>query len=1178
MQLKSLEIKGFKSFADKTQVLLDHPVTGIVGPNGCGKSNIIDAIRWVIGEHKIKSLRSDSLEDLIFNGSKSRAGAGMAEVSLTFENTRNLLPTEFNTVTITRKFYKSGESEYRLNDVSCRLKDIHNLFLDTGVSNDSYAIIELGMVDDIIKDKDGSRRRMLEQAAGISIYKTRKKEAKQKLEATQQDIARIDDLLFEISNNLRSLESQARKAERYFQIRNDYKAVSIELAKASLEEFNEKYHGLQKQYETEQDRKLKIETEISGDEAEIESGKMKLAQIEQELSGLQRQFNDLLNRIRQLESDKKLAAQKLDHLQERERNLNAFLSNADGQLTQLKQSIQNAQLQITTESEQLSSFSAGLDGLRNSVDNIRKDFDEKRKALDTQRQALQESRNQCFEAEKKVAVADSSVANLQRSLQQLADEQSRRIAQIKDIRTEQSATEQQYQEQETRLKNLTEHQEIVKHKILESQEALEALRTQSIEENRKLDARRNEHNLLKSLVDSLEGYPDSIKFLKKNKDWNSNAPLLSDVFVVQEGYRAALENVLDNFLNYYVVQDMEEAVQAIQLLAQYKKGKANFFLMDRVAQTVPDSGDETRIPGTIRALDVVTVDVAFLPLASYLLGQVYIVEDFALLQKADLQPGDIIIEQSGKMLRGQLTLGGGSIGLFEGNKIGRAKNLERLAREIEQLNKHTGELKQQIGETQTRITGFNQELNDRAIEQAKNEMNRLNNLVINLHNKAENFEQLNLSSDRRIEETEQQLADVQSGVGNTRSELSAMHSELEKMQEAVTAAQADFTEAETAFHEISGKYNAQTLQLTRQQSKVESLSQELNFRKNQVTDLERQVKDNSGQLQDILAQIGATSGKLHFGDNELYELLQKKDTDEKILSERDRLFHEHRNAITLHEGKISRQRREKEQAEMLLNGFREKLTEMRLQVAGMKERLSVEFKVDLDTILEEARENDMTVDTLNVEAERLKKRMENMGEINPTAIEAFTEIKVRHDFIVTQKKDLEDAKDTLLATIEEVENTANAKFRETFEAVRTNFVQVFKALFTEEDAADLRLTDPEHIAESGIEIYAQPKGKRPSTLTQLSGGEKTLTSTAFLFAIYLIKPAPFCILDEVDAPLDDANVGKFTRMIRKFSDNSQFIIVTHNKQTMASVDVIYGVTMQEAGVSKLVPVDFRSLN
>jgi chromosome segregation protein len=251
---------------------------------------------------------------------------------------------------------------------------------------------------------------------------------------------------------------------------------------------------------------------------------------------------------------------------------------------------------------------------------------------------------------------------------------------------------------------------------------------------------------------------------------------------------------------------------------------------------------------------------------------------------------------------------------------------------------------------------------------------------------------------------------------------------------------------------------------------------------------------------------------------------------------------------------------------------------MKLQVAGMSERLTIEFKVQLDDILDQPRTGEQSIEDLTAETERMKKRLDNMGEINPTAIEAYSEMKVRHDFIVEQRDDLVNAKESLLSTIEEVENTANTKFRETFDMVRENFKQVFKALFTEEDTCDLRLTDPENVADSGIEIYAQPKGKKPSTLTQLSGGEKTLTSTAFLFAIYLIKPAPFCILDEVDAPLDDANVGKFTQMIRKFSDNSQFIIVTHNKQTMAAVDVIYGVTMQEPGVSKLVPVDFRSLN
>src|SRR6476660_5649185 len=340
MKLKQLDIKGFKSFADKTILNFDEGITGIIGPNGCGKSNIIDSIRWVIGEQKISQLRSENLEALVFNGSKTRSASGLAEVSLTFENTKNLLPTEFNIVTVTRRFFKNGESEYRLNDVACRLKDIHNLFMDTGVSTDSYAIIELGMVDDLIKDKENSRRRMLEQAAGISIYKTRKKEAKQKLEATEQDLARIEDLLFEINNQLKTLENQAKKAEKYYEIKKDYREISVELAKAALEGFNITYKELNVQQEAETNKRIELEAEIATEEAAIEQEKVGFIEKEKALHSLQHEFNILVQDVRNKESEKNLATQKLDYLKEKETSLKTFLSKAEDQLKNITSSIQ----------------------------------------------------------------------------------------------------------------------------------------------------------------------------------------------------------------------------------------------------------------------------------------------------------------------------------------------------------------------------------------------------------------------------------------------------------------------------------------------------------------------------------------------------------------------------------------------------------------------------------------------------------------------------------------------------------------------------------------------------------------------------------------------------------------------------------------------------------------------
>jgi chromosome segregation protein len=387
----------------------------------------------------------------------------------------------------------------------------------------------------------------------------------------------------------------------------------------------------------------------------------------------------------------------------------------------------------------------------------------------------------------------------------------------------------------------------------------------------------------------------------------------------------------------------------------------------------------------------------------------------------------------------------------------------------------------------------------------------------------------------------------------------------------------EFAKAEQEFNDVNRLYNDNNIQLTRQQSKVNSLKQELEFKTRQFTDLSTQSENSKHQLKESAENIATTSEELKELEEAVVSLLKNKDAEEKKLNEADQAYYNLRNELNAKESALRTKQKLKEQTDQLLTEIKDKLNELKLHLAGMKERLQVEFKVDLDVILEEERTTQIPLEELQAKNDRMKKRLENMGEINPTAIEAYTEMKKRFDFIGEQKNDLVTAKESLLQTIQEVETTANQKFLETFNQVRENFQNVFKALFTEDDTADMIMENPDNLAETGIDIVAKPKGKRPTSITQLSGGEKTLTATALLFAIYLIKPAPFCILDEVDAPLDDANVSKFTQMIRKFSKESQFIIITHNKMTMASVDIIYGVTMQEPGVSKLVPVDFRGL-
>jgi chromosome segregation protein len=1117
------------------------------------------------------------MSGLIFNGSKSRSASGLAEVSLTFENTRNLLPTEFTTVTITRKYFKNGESEYRLNDVACRLKDIHNLFLDTGVSTDSYAIIELGMVDDIIRDKDNSRRRMLEQAAGISIYKTRKKEARAKLDATEQDINRIEDLLFEINNNLKTLESQARKAERYYEIKKKYREISIELAKASLEGFQLTFSELNEQLQAEQDKQIELEASIARDEATVEQEKLDFAAKEKALQELQHAFNELVATIRTRENDKKLAEQQLTYLQNQKKASEDFLGGAEDRTGQLREAIASTGSEAEREAGKLSDMQDGLQQRREGLEAKKQQFLEKKQAMERARAEQQQWQRQQFEAEKKAAVADTSAQNRQQAIFRQEEELVATRNQISTLEQEKQNLEEELSIRKQELEDMVVHQEQTREKILSTQSDMEELRTRMIEKNRLLDARRNEHDLLKSLVDNLEGYPDSIKFLKRNPAWSAGSLILSDVISCAEEFRPAIEGLLEPYLNYYVVDSYAEALKGVALLDENKKGKANFFLLDHF------TGAETAVggaaPGVTPALAVVDAEDKYRGLVRYLLGKVFITGDDAAIDESLLaDPEKVVVTRSGKLYRSRYRLGGGSAGLFEGKKLGRAENLEKLKAEITALESEVATLDTEIRQRHQQVLGYNSELNEKRLNQARDEVNQLQNKVFAVQNRMENFRHQTESGASRLEELREDLEGNREQLLSMRSQLEELNEKMQSVHQSIRTAEQEYQQAEQDYNAEQAAFNDLNLQYIRQQSQVQSLRQDLQFKQSQLSELQAQITLNQAQLEKTATDIAGAEASITRIAAELLELFRKKETEEKSLNEKDQQYYNIRNHVGDLEAQLKMKHRNKEQSDKTLAAIKEKTGELKLQLAGMKERLHVEFRVNLDDILEEARTGTEDLETLQDNADKIKKRLENMGEVNPTAIEAFQEMKKRYDFILEQKTDLVDARDSLQSTIVEVEATANQKFLETFNQVKENFIQVFKTLFSEEDECDMILSDPENLADTGVEVIAKPKGKRPSAITQLSGGEKTLTSIALLFAIYLINPAPFCILDEFDAQLEDVNVEKFTHMIRKFSQNSQFILITHNKMTMAAVDVIYGVTMQEAGVSKLVPVDFRSLN
>ena len=772
------------------------------------------------------------------------------------------------------------------------MKDIHNLFMDTGVSTDSYAIIELGMVDDIIRDKENSRRRMLEQAAGITIYKTRKKEAKAKLDATEGDLNRIEDLLFEINNQLKSLENQAKKAEKYYEIKKDYKEISLELAKASLEGFNDTYRGLNEQAETETDKKIRLEAEIATEEAAIEQEKVGFIEQERTLQTMQHQFNELVQKLRTQENEKKLATQKLQYLKEKELSIKSFLSKAEGQLTGIDESIEFTTLQLEEEDGKLAILQQQVDAVKMDVQSRRQVFDDKRAAVDELRKNYQQVQRLQFDAEKKVAVADASIQNLQRALTQLQDERYQRESQLKQLDEQRLDKEQELADKRADLGTLQEQHEATKQLILQTQQQLEGLRNKLAEENRKLDSKRNEHALLKSLIDSMEGYPESVKFLHKNKNWNHTAPILSDTIYVKEAYRAAVENVLEPYLNYYVVNDLEEGLQAIRLLDANQKGKANFFLLDSINNF--KKVEEHQPANTLKALDVIEVDDKYKNLAEYLLCNVYIAEDEAALQDTN---GGIVLEKNGKFVKGKYAISGGSVGLFEGKKIGRAKNLEKLFKEIEAQEIIVNGIKADIQARHHEVIAYNDQLKENQIKQTQNEISNLTNQVFALQNKLENLIGSQTSSLKRLEDLQNNLDASQDNIADVREELLSLNTQLQMAADEMKMQEQDYKNAEQDYNELNRQFNETNLQLTRQQSKISALKTELQFKRNQLNDLTQQIDTNRVQLIEASQNIVENEATINDNDEFLINLMRMKEDEEKKLNTADQAYYNVRNNL-----------------------------------------------------------------------------------------------------------------------------------------------------------------------------------------------------------------------------------------------------------------------------------------
>ncbi|MBX3102973.1 MAG: chromosome segregation protein SMC [Bacteroidetes bacterium] len=1185
MRLTKLEIQGFKSFADSVRLNFDAGITGIVGPNGCGKSNVVDSIRWVLGETKTRNLRSEKMEDVIFNGTSRRKRANVAEVAITFENTRNILPTEYTTVTVTRRYFRDGDSEYLINGVPCRLKDIHSLFMDTGIGPDSYAIIELAMVEDLIKDKANARRQLFEEAAGVSRYKLRKKETLGKLDEVTHNLERVEDILFEIEKNLKSLEKQAKRAEQYLNLRAQYRHASCQLAWLRIRHLLENLGTLETRDRELADKATSLQSASAQHDARRQDLAADIDKQEKELGKEQKTYNTHVEKIRKLERDKEVRNERLKYLQQTEEEQAKQLEQNRQKTDLNEKNISRLEQQVEDAERELGKQEKAVHHLETQVQTLQEQNKTRKAELDTHALQLREQETQLQKLIREKEMREIQVQGLEGQLRQTEEDTQSRTAEISTFQARIDALAQEVHALQQQVEALENQKTQLEEALNQNRLQAEQLRDELATSRRTLDARQNEYNLTKGLVDSLEGFPESLRWLKQNVDVTREAPLVGDVFYISDAYKVALENYLEPWMNHYVVFSRAEAARAVSMLKDSSKGRAQFFILEEVKAHIrrqkPAAAYKAKEGISILpVLEQVEYSEEYTELAQYLFDGVYLTETDP--TQAEIPEGVTLIRTNGSMVSRKLSLAGGSVGLFEGKRLGRAKNLDKLEQAIEKLEKKLEQQEKQKKELDSEQERIKTQLPGDALHQARRQLTQKQQELEVVKAKAEEYQALIQKTGLRKEEIVRSIEELHAQITALLPQLEAHKTELEECYRQQTLLTEHWQQLNDNYTLQNQVFNQQNIAFHTAKNQFHNLQKELEQEKDRKHILATQQEQFRRQLEDAREQIKYLVDNNLSNDDEMVALYDQKQAMESHLT-----FLEDRLANT----KTSMQHAERAAREERMNGqqimetravLKDQMTELRLQQSSVMERMQVEWNITLEDLDPETlfgtTQPEMTVEEADDTVIRLRERYTKFGEVNTTAPEAYNEIKERHDFILEQKTDLLGAKDDLLRTIEEIDITAREQFMAAFTTIRENFVKVFRTLFTVEDDCDIMLVNPEDPLESPIEVVARPKGKRPSNISQLSGGEKTLTAISLLFAIYLLKPAPFCIFDEVDAPLDDANIDKFNNILQEFSSESQFIVVTHNKRTMVKTQVMYGVTMEETGVSRVLPVDLQTLN
>ncbi len=1165
MYISELELHGFKSFAHKTHVKFDDGITAIVGPNGCGKSNIVDALRWVLGEQRPTLLRSSSMSNVIFNGTAKKKALGMADVSLTFVNDKGILPVEYSELTITRRLYRSGDSEYLINNTPCRLKDIMDLFMDTGMSSDAYSVIELKMVEEILNDRNNDRRRLFEEAAGVTRYKEKRKQTLRKLDETLKDLQRLEDILVEIRKKVRSLEIQAGKAAKAKTFKKELEHLDKAYTLHEYSNINEELEPLQTRILNSEKEKKEISGRLSELETTEEKARTHLLEKEKVEADAKRRVSQLHSSIREMETNLTILKEKI--------------SNEEGVIRQYQSDIEQSEVDIKELEELKESHKKTLENLADEKEKSEQSLNKSKDTFSDVQQKYTKIRHELYELEIAISDANQKLTSLQSSrikleskLESSEDDQLRIVRDIENFEDEILNSKGELgliKEKADTLYSDIEKQEQLLEKAISKRSELEENQESLREKLRSLksekDAVQSEISLLQSIAESNEAMPGSVAYLMEHHagEFQLLKPV-GEILQTSEEYTAALEAALGDAVNYIVTDTLDSAKRASALLKEKEKGRATFVPIQALHRS------QNQLPGSI--LEHVWHDDEFQKMARLLLGNILIAEDLEEATGLLKKEGAAAVTLDGDLITSNHILKSGSKNKQAGIRLGLKDKLDKLSLKESELDTA---IEHRVGQLEE-VKSERQSLNVGAIRQTIKELQKTareyeqdmsryqsgiqvyEKNIADLKNRKEALAgNLDVAAEE-LEELQPKQKEYQQKISDLSKEQQEKKNILQRLEEERAIAQNRYNDARLKHQDLKNKAENLERDIQRAENGISSITSRLETRNKLMTESRKKIESYSGQIEQ-------TSKKLEKSRSE------KTVADEK-LEHAEKESSRQRGHINEIEKELKELRKKKEVNLELVHHLTMAREKFEMQAQGLADHIWETYGILMDQLSEELPEG-MEPDDAKVKITSLRQKLQRIGDVNPLAIEEFEEEKERLDFYEGQIEDLQKAEKEMRETIREINQTATLRFNETFEKIRQNFKSVFSTLFHEDDFCDLIIEeDADDPLESKIEIRANPKGKRPSGINQLSGGEKTLTAIALLFAIYLVKPSPFCVLDEVDAPLDDANIERFSQMLRTFSEDTQFIIITHNKKTMSKAEMMYGVTMPETGVSRLVGV------